>query len=334
MAAPPAIPNTTVPPQGGTRLVTDPALVPTYRLNQETDVRTAIARGLKEYLEQLTWVASGGRLHRFAEVFDTWAQAEAAARYPSAAVVAYGDGDYDASSFTPVAYEVAEGVGLAKVAELKIDMEISVYATDNRQRAALVAMLESALNPVDWMYGMRLELPHYFGSRATFEPTPMRYYDSPEEAIRRFRRAGVMIRCSTPVIVISKLPFMATGSPSLQEQVNVQFVPPGGGVSPVFSGSASAGDLVPPIVTAFVVPATHVGTTIPVTTFTATDNVGVIGYMITESASPPLPSDYRWSATRPTSFVAGGTGTRTLYAWAKDAAGNVSSPATATCVVS
>lgn len=328
------IPSAVQPPQGLTRLVTDPTSSTAYHLDQETDARTAIARGIKEYLEQLSYNAFGGRLTKFQQVFDTWPQAEEKARYPAAAVIALGDGDYDASSLTPVAYETVEGLGLVKVAELKIDVLVMIYATDNKERANVFAMLEAALNPVDWMYGFRLEVPHYFSSRVTCEPGAMRYEDTQEDAIRRFRKGSVVVRCSTPVLNVSKLPFIAAGQPQGQVQANVQFAQPGGGISPVFSNAGAFLDLVPPTVTAFVVPATHVGTTIPVTTFSATDNVGVTGYMITESSTPPLPAAFGWTANRPTTFVAGGVGTRTLYAWAKDSAGNVSQPATATCVVS
>ena len=61
----------------------------------------------------------------------------------------------------------------------------------------------------------------------------------------------------------------------------------------------------------------------PVSSLTATDNVGVTGYLINKSATAPAASAAGWTATAPTSVTAV-AGSNTFYAWAKDAAGNVS----------
>ena len=89
-------------------------------------------------------------------------------------------------------------------------------------------------------------------------------------------------------------------------------------------------DTTPPTVTAFTVPATTLTLNVPVTAFSATDNVGVTGYLITETSAKPALTDTGWSATPPTSYTSAIAGAKTLYAWAKDAAGNVSTAATAT----
>ena len=85
-------------------------------------------------------------------------------------------------------------------------------------------------------------------------------------------------------------------------------------------------DKTKPTVT-FVIPATSNSLTVPITTFTASDNVGVTGYMVTTSALAPGALSTKWTATAPTSFTfppATRSGAKTLYAWAKDAAKNVS----------
>ncbi len=85
-----------------------------------------------------------------------------------------------------------------------------------------------------------------------------------------------------------------------------------------------------PVVSAFTVPATATSLVIPVSSFTATDNKGVTGYLVTESATKPASTATGWSATAPTSYTVTGTVPQgaatnvTLYGWAKDAAGNVS----------
>jgi hypothetical protein len=83
-------------------------------------------------------------------------------------------------------------------------------------------------------------------------------------------------------------------------------------------------DTTAPAVSAFAMPATANTTRMTVSNFTATDNVGVTGYLISESATAPKASAAGWSSSAPTSFTFAGSGSRTAYAWAKDAAGNVS----------
>jgi hypothetical protein len=62
----------------------------------------------------------------------------------------------------------------------------------------------------------------------------------------------------------------------------------------------------------------------PVSSFTATDNKAVTGFMVAELATAPLAGDAGWSAGAPVSYSFDTEGTKTLYAWVKDAAGNVS----------
>ena len=85
----------------------------------------------------------------------------------------------------------------------------------------------------------------------------------------------------------------------------------------------------PPAVTSFSLPATTVGYTTQITTFTATDNLGVTGYLLTESAASPSLTDSGWSVAVPTTYTFGTTGSQTLYAWVRDAAGSISTSAAA-----
>jgi len=92
-------------------------------------------------------------------------------------------------------------------------------------------------------------------------------------------------------------------------------------------------DSTAPTVSAFTMPASATALTVLVTTLGAADNVGVTGYLITGSSTAPTASAAGWSATAPTSFTFAGSGTRTAYAWAKDAAGNVSASRSASVVI-
>ena len=96
-----------------------------------------------------------------------------------------------------------------------------------------------------------------------------------------------------------------------------------GNVSASMSGSVTV-DTASPTVTAFTIPSTASSLTVSISSFTATDTVGVTGYLITESSNTPLSNDGGWSGTAPTSYTFTSQGAKTLYAWVKDAAGNVS----------
>jgi hypothetical protein len=83
-------------------------------------------------------------------------------------------------------------------------------------------------------------------------------------------------------------------------------------------------DTTAPTVTAFSIPATSSSLTVAISTFTATDNVGVTGYLLTETSTKPSASATGWASAKPVNYVFSTAGVKTLYAWAKDAAGNVS----------
>jgi hypothetical protein len=231
------IPPSLLPVRTGTRVILDPGDKPVYSIVQETDARTAIARGLKEYIEQLEWNAYGGRLLRFKHVYDTWPQSEEKAEYPSAAVAAVGKGNYDASRLTPGAYEsTVEGKALIKTSEMTIDVQLGIWATDTKERMWLVAMLEDKLSPTDFMYGLRLELPHYFGARATYEPFDMAYDDSPENAMKRSRLATITLHGAMSVLRLAQLPGMRPMPGTQIVEQDSDFEVPGDGVTQVFRG--------------------------------------------------------------------------------------------------
>lgn len=92
-------------------------------------------------------------------------------------------------------------------------------------------------------------------------------------------------------------------------------------------------DAVAPVVTGFTIPAVSQTLTVPITTFTASDAVGVSAYLLSESATPPLVSDPAWAAAAQTSHTFTTWGNRILYAYAKDAAGNISLPLSAMILI-
>lgn len=98
-----------------------------------------------------------------------------------------------------------------------------------------------------------------------------------------------------------------------------------GQISAAFPLSGGGEDTTDPTVTGFTIPSTSDSLTVSVSTFTASDNVGVTGYLLTESATTPSPSNPGWQGTAQTSYTFASEGSKTLYAWAIDAAGNISS---------
>jgi YD repeat-containing protein len=95
----------------------------------------------------------------------------------------------------------------------------------------------------------------------------------------------------------------------------------------------SSVDTTPPVVTAFVVPSLYNNLTAPISAFTATDNVGVTGYLVNEAPSTPSLNDPNWSASPQTQYTFSSDGNKTLYAWAKDAAGNISNSLSSTVLL-
>ena len=94
--------------------------------------------------------------------------------------------------------------------------------------------------------------------------------------------------------------------------------------SQVFHINMAAANDAKPTVTAFVIPATANGLTIPITTFTATDDIKVVGYKLSLSSTKPSYNSTGWTATPPASYTFTTYGSKTLYAWAKDGTGHIS----------
>ena len=122
---------------------------------------------------------------------------------------------------------------------------------------------------------------------------------------------------------------------SVVSSATIPLVYQSGTVAPytVYVDAITPPDAAPPTITAFSMPATSASTTVDVTNLAATDNIGVTGYLITESASTPSSGDSGWSSGVPTNFTFSSAGVKTAYAWAKDAIGNVSSGASQTVTI-
>lgn len=88
-----------------------------------------------------------------------------------------------------------------------------------------------------------------------------------------------------------------------------------------------------PVITTFVIPATSNSLTVPITSFTATDGLAVSGYFVTEADATPSLDNPAWIPEAPATYTFSTYGTKTLYAWVKDAAGNISASLSDSVVV-
>lgn len=188
-------PRNSIPLKPGARPIASLMLEPNERAGltavRECDAHTAMARGLAEYLGQQS-IEIGGRKLQLT-TYTTWAEPEDTVRYPAAAVGA-ASGVYD-RSFTPdVQTTIAGSARLLAFSEFAQELQVELWATDPKERSYLVGMVEEALNPVDWMYGMRLRLPFYHNTTATYELLTSQYIDSSDEAMAKYRRAILTVR--------------------------------------------------------------------------------------------------------------------------------------------
>lgn len=160
------------PAPGSTILVTDSEQPMIRTVVEETDAVGAMRRGLKEYLAVASKDVMGRRVF-FENVFEEWAEPEEAGiQYPSAAVLmADGSVAYDAHSFSPTIHPddlLPDGRFVIKVSEASTAFVVEAYCVSPGDRLGIAMLMEEALNPVDFMYGFWLDLPHYFGQRAMF----------------------------------------------------------------------------------------------------------------------------------------------------------------------
>jgi len=166
-----------------------------------TDARTALARGLQEYLQTLQIIWEGGRLVAFRDVKVAWASVEDPTVYPSAVLVGAEPATYEANSFVPQLVRVQEGENsryIRQASEMMQSFQLILWTTDPVERMALTAMVEDALSPAEFMYGLRLELPYYWNVRATYSPLSVIYDDNAADAQRRWRRAVITVTGHIP----------------------------------------------------------------------------------------------------------------------------------------
>ena len=194
----------------GTARLVQPNEPMAFSAVQETDARTALSRGLAQYLAQHARADVKGREIRLQKVFDSWSEPEEMAAYPALTISA-GPGAYDASKLTPTASNrerllAPDGRYVVSHCEFTCDLTVELWTNDPVERRSLVASMEAVLNPMMNIYGLVLELPFYFNQRALFELRSMTYMDTEIDAMRRYRKASFIVAGSVPVTQLFSLP--------------------------------------------------------------------------------------------------------------------------------
>ena len=92
---------------------------------------------------------------------------------------------------------------------------------------------------------------------------------------------------------------------------------------------AGSPDTTPPVITSFTLPALSSSLKVPVSSLQGSDNLAVSAFLLSENPAKPAAGAAGWVTSTPTFFTFASFGSRTLYAWAKDVAGNISASASA-----
>lgn len=213
---PPELPSPPLlvpPPAGRSRLITrrdEPA--PVYTGVRECDVVTAAKRGLREYLEQAHLDFYGQRV-RFQRVTEQWGESDETMVLPAACIQARDEATYDTGSMQPRVISDPVGINsdgtnqyLVRYCEVVVPLVIEIHTSSPEERSQVSMLLEDALNPVDWMYGFKIDLPHYFGQRCVFDPVKTQQLDSEDSARRRWRPGSVLLTAQLSLVRVRSLP--------------------------------------------------------------------------------------------------------------------------------
>jgi hypothetical protein len=208
---------------------------PPLTANQATDAHTGLTRGLAQYLRTLsTGSFADGRDIRLIDVAETWSEPEKEACYPCGCIYAPEIGHYDASRLSPEAVlkeavPAPDGRFIIKTAEFTQDLVGELWCTDNKQRMAVAAMVETGLTASNFMYGVKLLLPHYFNSVGIYELKDMGYIDSAELAKERIRKIHFVVSGQISVLRLAEIPGAkprATATTSTSQTLGPGYVVP------------------------------------------------------------------------------------------------------------
>ena len=181
-----------------TRVILDPSDPEKLSDRCDCDVKTAVSRGLAEYIAVAAVIRPSRGLAQvqLKKVVNMYAEPEVLSDYPSGSVTFAGDGQYDQSSLETI--QVNESTCVVVLSSFTQDMVLEIWCTNPTERGLFSDAAEQALDPTDWMCGLRLELPHYYNVRATYMVKSVEFDDSEAQNMRRYRIARLTITCTAP----------------------------------------------------------------------------------------------------------------------------------------
>lgn len=186
------------------RLITNPRDEKELTARRQDCCIQACVRGMADYLETLS-INSDGRLLKFKAVYDKVPAPEKRAVWPAAAVLSEGECTYEDTQLGSASHSVISDQDARRVtspADMRVILRITVWATDPVERSALTAMVEDALNPVDWMGGVRLELPYYHMVRADYSVVGCELQEDEALTQQGFRKASFRVQATIPLVKV------------------------------------------------------------------------------------------------------------------------------------
>jgi len=188
-------------------LVTDRAQKPSFTTNREVSAARAPIRALAAYLETLRFSESTGTSDKFTVVQDGKADPEDLADYPSACVYIEGGVRYaEDGAIEPTDGIVIGDKQLLLAGDVQMTVLVHVWTNEDEHREIVLAALEDAFSPVEWMAGFQLEMPHYYGCRAQYQLIELTYEDSPDDVQRRYRKLSAQLQVRSPYARMFSLP--------------------------------------------------------------------------------------------------------------------------------
>lgn len=184
------------------RLITEPVYTVKHTTVCLTDERSALSRGLFEYLSsnlvgEITWADQTYNI----KVYGQWAEQEQQARYPAVTIYSTDELTYDQDEADDQAMRNDEPImvddsnnAIFSIGECAVRFVVECWANNPEERAAVVKIITDLLNPVTFMYGFRLVLPFYFNNVATFSLRGNLYIDNEQDAQRRYRKAVLSVQ--------------------------------------------------------------------------------------------------------------------------------------------
>lgn len=177
---------------------------------------------LAEYLASVEFPIDGQKHTKFAIVKAMKADPEDLASYPAIGVYPDGEIQYggeDGQLDKQVCHDEEGQFTLLLAGDIRTDLAVHLWANDEAIREQGLTCLEDALSPLEWMQGFMLDMPHYYGQRASYQLLTVAYEDVQGDNERRYKKALARVRVTCPYVQSVILPRL--NSKGLTEHLEV-----------------------------------------------------------------------------------------------------------------